>query len=432
MTELEVSDPPSTHVVMVGLSHQEAPVDLRERLHVGPHRAREICPRRAEEREAVVLSTCNRTEIYLVASDVDVATALAFDELASLAGLGGRQLRSLLSVRVDGEAAGHLFAVAGGLESMLVGETQILGQVREAHRLALELQASGPVLNRLFRQAVQTGRRIRSETRLLDWPTSVPSAATQLAESVVGSLDRASALVIGAGRMSELVLLNLVHRRCRRVVIANRTLARAQELAGRFGAEAVELDRLEDALSEIDLVISCTASAELVLSAEEIQRAAAGRGGRPLLLMDIAVPRDLHPEIARIRGCYLYNVDDLARVVASSRVDRRCELTRARAIVAEESDKFRDWLLSLDVVPAITSLRRWADEIRAGELRRMEGKLARLSPQERRQVESLTVQIVNKFLHEPTVRMKRAAAGPAGATYAGAVQHLFALGEEPG
>lgn len=428
----EASRLAGTHVVMVGASYKAASVEVRERLHVGPRLVREIGPRLAgEDGEAVVVSTCNRTEMYLAAADIAGATTLALDELAGLAGLGAHELRSVPSVLSDGEAVAHLFAVAGGLESMVVGETQILGQVREAHRAALEVRASGPVLDRLFRQAVQTGKRIRSETRLRDSPASVPSAVTRLAETLLGSLDSATALVIGAGRMSELVLLNLKHERCGRIVIANRTPARAQELAVRFGAEPVTLELVGDVLPEADLVISCTASEGIVLAADDVRRAAAKRNGRPLLLLDIAVPRDLDPGIADLRDCYLYNVDDLADVVAATRVDRSRELVRAQAIVQEESDKFRDWQVSLDVVPAIASLRHSADQIRTAELRRVERKLGRLSPRERELVESLTAQIMNKFLHEPTMRMKRAATGPTGPAYAGAVQHLFGNGEEP-
>jgi glutamyl-tRNA reductase len=426
MSRAEASRLAGRHLLMVGVSHTQASVELRERLHIDLRVAREICLRFArDDGEAVVVSTCNRTEIYLATDDVIEARARAFDELASLTDLDGQRLRSVLSVLSDHGAAAHLFAVAGGLESLVVGETEILGQVREAHRAALEVGASGPVLNRLFQQAVETCRRIRTEARLLDAPASVPSAATLLAESHIGSLESSAALVIGAGRMSELALLSLVHRRCGRIVIANRTPARARHLAERFGAETVGLDRVEDVLPEIDLVISCTASAEVVLFAADIHRAAARRKGRPMLLIDIAVPRDLDPAIAAIRGCHLYNVDDLDAVVAAGRVDRGRDVARARAIVGEASNKFRDWQLSLDVVPAIASLRRSADEIRAGELRRAEGKLNRLSPRERRLVESLTAQIMNKFLHEPTLRMKRAANGPAGPAYAGALHHLF-------
>jgi glutamyl-tRNA reductase len=413
---------------MVGVSHKAASVEVRERLHVGPQLSREIGSRlAAADGEAVVVSTCNRTELYLAAADVSGATTLALDELAGLAGLGVPKLRPVLTVLSDGEAAAHLFTVAGGLESVVVGETEVLGQIREAHRSALEARASGPILDRLFRQAVQTGRRIRSETRLLDSPASIPSATTRLGASLLGSLEGVTSVVIGAGRMSELVLTNLVHRRCGRILIANRTLTRARELARRFGAEPITLERLQEALAGADLVISCTASESIVLAADDVRRAAATRESRPLVLVDIAVPRDLDPEIAGLSGCHLYNVDDLADVMSAGRVARSRELARAEAIVREESDKFRDWQLSRDVVPAIAALRHSADEIRRGELRRVEG---RLSPGERELVESLTAQIMNKLLHEPTIRMKRAATGPAGLAYAGAVQHLFGNGEE--
>ena len=428
MRQVEPSSLARRRVAMVGVSHKAASVEVRERLHVGPQLSREIGSRlAAADGEAVVVSTCNRTELYLAAADVSGATTLALDELAGLAGLGVPKLRPVLTALSDGEAAAHLFTVAGGLESVVVGETEVLGQIREAHRSALEARASGPILDRLFRQAVQTGRRIRSETRLLDSPASIPSATTRLGASLLGSLEGVTSVVIGAGRMSELVLTNLVHRRCGRILIANRTLTRARELARRFGAEPITLERLQEALAGADLVISCTASESIVLAADDVRRAAATRESRPLVLVDIAVPRDLDPEIAGLSGCHLYNVDDLADVMSAGRVARSRELARAEAIVREESDKFRDWQLSRDVVPAIAALRHSADEIRRGELRRVEG---RLSPGERELVESLTAHIMNKFLHEPTIRMKRAATGPAGLAYAGAVQHLFGNGEE--
>lgn len=417
----------SKRVVMVGVSHKGAPVDVRERLYVGPQLTRELGARLAgRDREAVVVSTCNRTELYVATADLSQATTLALTQLAGVAGFSVAKLRPVAAVVSDGEAAAHLFTVAGGLESIVVGETEVLGQVREAHRCALEARTSGPVLDRLFRQAVQTGRRIRSETRLLDSRVSVPSAATRLAESLLGSLAGNAAVVIGAGRMGERVLSSLVHRRCGRILVANRTLARARELGRRFGAVPTSLQRLPEALAGADLAISCTASDGIVLTADDVRSAVANREGRPLVLVDIAVPRDLDPEIAGVVGCHLYNVDDLAHVAAAGHADRSRELAHAEAIVREEADKFRDWQLSRDVVPAIAALRHSADEIRSDELRRMEG---RLSPRERALVESLTAQMMNRFLHEPTMRMKRAASGPAGLAYAGAVQHLFG-GEE--
>jgi glutamyl-tRNA reductase len=403
-------------LVMLGVSHRNAPVAARERLHLAPQRARELCDGLAAcGGEAVVFSTCNRTEIYLAGGDLEEAQARARAALA----LPGCELMLLH----DREAAAHLFAVAGGLESMLLGETQILGQVREAHHLAADAGTTGAVLNRLFTHAVGAGRRIRSETRVAE-PTTIPAAAVHLAERALGSLVHASVLVLGAGRMSELVLASLVHRHTGRIVVANRTLGTAQELARRFSASAVPLDQVAGAAATADVVISCTASRGFVLSARDL------REEHPLLLVDIAVPRDIDPAVAAIPGCSLYDVDDVAAVVAASRFERAGELERARSIAADEARRFHEWQRSIDVVPAIVSLRTRADEIRAEQLRRAEGKLCRLAPRERRLVESITAQIVNRLLHEPTVRMKQAAAGPSGPAYVGAVEHLFALGEE--
>ena len=417
---------------MVGVSHQERPIAVRERMHVPSRRADEIRSGLAAEGVAsVVLSTCNRTELYLAETDDVRATAAAFAAFRGLTGFDDSRLRSALSVIRDREAATHLFAVAGGLESLVVGETQVLGQIRAAHRAAVEERTSGPVLDRLFRQALQTGRRIRSETALADRPGSVPAAAVRLAEAVVGPLDEAGALVIGAGRMGELVLLSLLHRGCRRISVANRSTDRAERVARRFGAEPVALDRAQKLLVGSDLVISCTASEGIVLSADDVRRAVANRKGRSMFLVDVAVPRDLDPGIAAIDGAYLYDIDDLAPLVAEARADRGRDLARARAIVEEEAGRFVEWQRSRDVVPAIVSLRRRADEIRLSELRRAEARLGRLSTRERRHVELLTAQIMSKFLHEPTVRMKRAAIDSAGPAYAGAVQHLFGSGERP-
>jgi glutamyl-tRNA reductase len=416
--------------VLVGVSHEHAPVALRERLHVDPEVAREQLLRLAREGdEAAVLCTCNRTEIYLAATDVERATRRALDELRGLTGVRESELRRAVSILADRDAAAHLFSVAGGIESMVCGDTQILGQVREAHRIALEAGTSGLLLDRLFRHAVQAGRRIRMETTLAERPASVPSATAQLAEQVFGSLERCSVLVVGAGRMSELAILELVHRRAGRIVVANRRLERLERLARRFGVEAIALDRLEQELAKADVVISTTSARKPVLSLEQARRAVGLRRGRPILLVDIAVPRDLDPQIASLDGCYLYDIDDVSRIVAAGLGGRESEVARAREIADGEAGRFRSWQLSLGVVPAIAALRRRADAIRTAELTRAERKLATLTPRERRLVESLTAQIVNKFLHEPTIRMKAAAGGPAGLAYAGVVQRLFEPGE---
>jgi glutamyl-tRNA reductase len=407
----------TVRLALVGVSHKSAPVNVRERLHIGPERARELAAELGSAGvEAVIFSTCNRTEIYLAGDDVDGATARAREELAVP---GCRPL-----VLGDRDAAAHLFAVAGGLESMLLGETQILGQVRRAFADALEAGSSGPVLSRLFGHAIRAGRRIRTQTRVADRPTTVPAAAVRLAEEAAGPLEDASVLVLGAGAMSQLVLVSLVHRRTGSITVANRTFERAAALAERFDADAVGLDELEAALARADVVITATGSTELVVSPAQL----GARAGRPLVLVDLAVPRDIDPAVASIDGCTLFDIDDLERTASAGRATRAGELARAKAIAAEEADRFSEWQSAADVMPAIVSLRRRAWEIRSNELRRAQRKLDRLGPRERRLVESLTAQIVNKLLHEPTVRMK--SAGPAGPAYAGAVQHLFALAEE--
>lgn len=407
----------SVRLAVVGVSHRSAPVSVRERLHIGPERARELAAELgAAGVEAVIFSTCNRTEIYLAGDDLEAATGWALEKLA-VPGCAPVVLQ-------DRDVAAHLFAVAGGLESMLLGETQILGQVRRAYADALEAGSSGPVLSRLFGHAIRAGRRIRTQTQVAERPTTVPAAAVRLAEAAVGSLEHANVLVLGAGAMSELVLVSLVHRRAGSISVASRTLAGAVALGERFDGRAVPFAELDSALSRADVVISATASRDFVVSPAQLH----GRAGRPLVLVDLAVPRDVDPEVASIDGCRLFDIDDLEHAAAAGRATRAGELARARAIASEEADRFHEWQSAVDVMPAIVSLRRRAWEIRSSELRRAQRKLDRLGPRERRLVESLTAQIVNKLLHEPTVRMK--SAGPAGPAYAGAVQHLFALAEE--
>jgi len=392
-------------------------VSVRERLHIGPERARELAAELgAGGVEAVIFSTCNRTEIYLAGDDLEAATGWALEKLA-VPGCAPLVLQ-------DRDVAAHLFAVAGGLESMLLGETQILGQVRRAYADALEAGSSGPVLSRLFGHAIRAGRRIRTQTQVAERPTTVPAAAVRLAEDTVGSLEHANVLVLGAGAMSELVLVSLVHRRAGSISVASRTLEGAVALGERFDGRAVPFAELDSALSRADVVISATASRDFVVSPAQLH----GRAGRPLVLVDLAVPRDVDPGVASIDGCRLFDIDDLEHAAAAGRATRAGELARARAIASEEADRFHEWQTAVDVMPAIVSLRRRAWEIRSSELRRAQRKLDRLGPRERRLVESLTAQIVNKLLHEPTVRMK--SAGPAGPEYAGAVQHLFALAEE--
>jgi glutamyl-tRNA reductase len=408
-----------TTLRLVGVSHHSAPVELRERVAFDPSRAAEVARGLAEDAgEAVCLSTCNRTELYVAGDDGPAAEARA----AAVLEPAGAALYRLH----DEAAALHLFRVAAGLDSMVPGEGEILGQVRAA----FEAGATGPFLDRLFRQALHAGRKARTETAIGESPASVSSAAAALAEQVFGDLSGRTIVLVGAGKISEQAARNLLSRGARIAFVANRSEARGEELARRLGAEPLPLERIAPELEGADVVVSSTSAPGFVLGRDDVARALRGRRGRPLLFVDLAVPRDLDPAIGSLEGCYLYDIDDLEAVVAETLAGRRREAERAEAIVAEEAERFRAWQASLDVVPAIASLRARAEEIRTAELRKAEGRLDRLSESERSVVEAVTTQIVNKLLHLPTVRMKQAAAAADGVLYADAVRHLFGLGED--
>jgi len=408
-------------LALVGLSHRGTPVAVRERAFVPLPQAAELAAELAAGGEAVCLSTCNRTELYVVGEDGE---ARAIAALQSLSGLPAGRLSAVV-YRLADEAAGlHLFRVAAGLDSLVPGEGEILGQVRTA----FEAGTTGPVLDRLFRQALHAGKKVRAETAIAESPSSVSSAAAALAQQVFGELDGCRVLLVGAGHIAELSARSLATRGATIAFVANRSVQHAAELAGRFGAEGIDLAAAAGALAAVDVVVSSTGSPGHVLSRADVEDALRSRKGRPLFLIDLAVPRDLDPAIHELDACYLYDIDDLESVVASSLAGRRREAARAEAIVAEEAEGFREWLASREVVPAIASLRAWAEEIRSSELARARGRLG-LSETQEEAVESITAQIVNKLLHPPTVRLKEAAAGADGGSYAQAVRHLFGLGD---
>ena len=410
-------------LLLVGLSHRVAPVELRERVALPGARAGELAHAFAGESDEVVcLSTCNRTELYVATEDPESAERRAVDTLCAVAGLEADQLRPVLYRLRDEAAALHLCRVAAGLDSMVPGEGEILGQVRAAY----EAGATGPLLDRLFHQALHAGKKVRSETAIAEAPASVPSAAAALAEQVFGDLDGCRVLLVGAGKIGELAARNLAARGARITFVANRSLDRAEELAGRVGAEALPLDGIAGELEDADVLLSSTSAAGFVLVRTDVERVLPKRKGRPLFLIDIAVPRDLDPAIDDLEGCYLYDIDDLESVVEESLARRRHEAAAAEAMVVAEADRFHEWQASREVVPAIASLRAHAEEIRAAELERARG----LSERERRAVESITARVLDKLLHLPTVRLKEAAAGADGAVYADAVRHLFGLGDD--
>ena len=406
-------------LTLVGVSHHRTPIELRERVALDLDGCRAFAERLGGE--AVVLSTCNRTELYLAREDDAEDEAVA--AVTELAGDRADDLAAALYRLRDEAAALHLFRVAAGLDSLVPGEGEILGQVRSA----FEAGAPGPLLDHLFRQALHTGRRVRIETAIGESPASVPAAAAALAQQVFGELDGRRVLLLGAGKMSEATARNLVSRGAEIAVVANRTIDHGEDLARKLGARALPLDAVASELEHVDVVVSATSAAGLVVSQATVAEALRVRKGRPLLLVDLAVPRDLDPAINGLEGCFLYDVDDLRAVVEETLSGRRGEAASAERLVAEEAERFRDWHASLEVVPTIASLRALAEEIRDSELARAGG---RLSEKERKHVESVTSQIVAKLLHLPTIRMKEAAAAADGVVYADVVRHLFGLGEE--
>jgi glutamyl-tRNA reductase len=395
-------------LVLVGTSHHHAPVELREQVAVDRDDAQALAAGLAVDgREAACLSTCNRTELYVAAEDAEQAER---DAVAALASLGPAVEPALYRLQ-DRAAAHHLFRVAAGLDSLVPGEGEILGQVRVAH----EFGTTGPLLDRVFRQALHAGRKVRAETAIGQSPASVSAAAAALAEQVFGSLEGRSILLLGAGKVSEQASRNLRSRGAGIALVAN---------------SKTERERIGEELAHVDVVIASTNAPGLVLEAAAVAEALRNRKGRRLLLIDLAVPRDLDAAIGELDGCYLYDIDDLEAIVVETLSLRRREAERAESIVAAEAEKFHEWHASLDVVPAIASLRARAEEIREAELQKAEALLGRLDESQRRAVEAVTAQIVNKLLHQPTVRMKQAAVSADGVLYAEAVRHLFGLGED--
>ena len=414
-------------VIVLGVSHHEAPLDVRERLAFS---SREILPALARlrdetgAREGVLLSTCNRTELYLVEGDA-AASAAAWQMLSARL---GDDASAYGYVRRDRDAATHLFRVASGLESMVVGEAQIHGQVRDAWEKSRP--ECGAVLNRLFQSALLTGGRVRSETKLGHGALSVSSAAVQLSKKIFGALTGRRAMVLGAGEMAELALASLQDEGVRAAIVANRTFERAQVLAERYGATAVHYEEAWNALADVDLLLCSTAATRPVVNVDRVRDAIAKRGDRPLCILDIAVPRDVEPDVGKLANVYLYDLDDLQAVVSANLMRRRGELPAAESVIAEEVESFWQWVAGLAAVPVLTQLRDEMNRVRERELLVAMRRLGTLTPEQRAVVEQFAQSLTNKFLHEPSVRLRAAAANGRGLGVVDAARYLFALDEQ--
>lgn len=388
------------------MSHRSAPVEVRERVAFPPCAGRSFLRRLKEEgtvSEAVLISTCNRTELYAVVEDEEARGAI-LDALAEDRGVDRESLEKDTYWLADAEAARHLYRVASSLDSMIVGEAQILGQVREAYRAATEERTAGPILNRLFHTSLRVGKKVRSETGIGDSSLSVPHVAVKLASEVFGTLAGRRALVLGAGDMSELVIKHLKARGVEDVRIANRTPERARMLAERVGGSAVGFESLAEELPNVDVVVSSTGSGEWVVGHEMVAGALEARE-EPLFFIDIAVPRDVDPEVQNLERAYVYDIDDLQSVVDHNADHRGVAAVEGEAMIGPAVMEFMSWLSTLHVVPLIQELRGEAEQIRRHELSRAIKRMD-LSPAEAEAIERLSHSLVNKLLHGPIAELK--------------------------
>ncbi|HWI66423.1 MAG TPA: glutamyl-tRNA reductase [Symbiobacteriaceae bacterium] len=418
------------HIAIMGLNFKTAPVEIREVLAV-PSGALGAALERLgtyDVAEAVLLSTCNRTELYAVGSKVD---ELYPEMVRYLAGLGQiadtTRLLPHLYFHHDQRAVEHLFRVTCGLDSMVIGETQILGQVRDAYRDSDNAGIVGKVFHQLFEQAIAVGKRAQTETRIGQNAVSVSYAAVELAKKVFRSLDGRRCMAIGAGETAKLTVKHLQASGVKEIIIANRTLERAERLAELIGGAAIPMVEIGKHLQQVDVVISSTGAPGYVLTRQQVAEAVRHRRGRPIFLFDIAVPRDIDPEIGQLEGAFLYDIDDLQAVINANLQERAEEAKRAERIVEEEITKFKSWLATLEVIPTIRMLRDKVDGIRQAELARTFNRLPDLTERERAVIEAMTVSLVNKILNAPTQHLKGMAGEGVATEAIATVSRLFDL-----
>ena len=422
-------------VLVLGVSHKTAPLELRERLALTEGRAVGVLGElvtSGEIAEAAAISTCNRTELYMYASDPVNAESQALGVLAREADIRPTELVSHLYSLRGPSAAAHLFRVTAGLESMIVGETEIQGQVKRAYELALVEDATGAVLNRLFRGALAAGKRARTETALSERALSVPQVAVELAQRTLGDLIKRKVLVVGAGETAELTARALAARGVDAVFIANRHYDRAIGLAQRFGGQAVRFEELPALLAVADIVVTSTGSPHNVIERDALSEVMAERSGTPLLLIDLAVPRDVSPACRDLPGVTVHDMDDLQSLVERNTSSRQGEAAKAEKILRAELARYEEWLTSQEVTPTVTALRSLADEVVARTLAENEGRWEGMTDADRERLKTMASAIASRILHEPTLRLKRSAADGV-ADHVHALRELFGLdpGSEP-
>jgi glutamyl-tRNA reductase len=421
-------------VFVVGLNHRSAPLDLLERLAIDPERrpkALALLLEREHVKEGVILSTCNRVEIYAEVDRFHDGGDAVRSLLTELHGARAHELSDYLYAYYEDRAVNHLFAVTAGIDSMVVGEVQILGQVREAFQAARAERTVGPVLHALFTQALRVGRRARHETAIGQGLASMLSVSLQVAEGQLGTLAGRSVLIVGAGKMAKLAGRTVREAGASELVIANRTAAHGAALASELGGRAVPLEAIDRELATADLVVASTAAITPTVTIEAVRRGLDWRPpGRPLVVLDLGVPRDVEPEVRQLPGVALADLDALRAVIETEDQGPRLEVERVRVLIAEETAGFMSGRRSAKLAPTIRALRTRAEHVRQYELTRAANRLSGLDPVQRAAVDAITRGLVNKLLHDPIVRGKALAAGANGEMYAGILRQLYALDEE--
>lgn len=422
------------YILLVGMSHKTAPVEIRERFVLGDHRMKEALSQLRGYpgvNEALILFTCNRVEVCAVVSDTNVGVYELQDFLFSCnPQVSSKELAPYLYIYSGEEAIRHIFRVASSLDSMVVGEPQILGQIKDAFHDALTQKTTGVVLNKVFKKAISVAKRIRTETQIAQNAVSISFAAVELAKKIFGRLEKKAVLLIGAGEMAELAARHFIASGVHTLVIANRSHDRAVELAKELGGTPIPLEDFHKEMVGTDIVLCSAGAPHYLIHQEEVSRVIQARKNRPIFLIDISVPRNIDPTVNEIDNVFLYDIDDLQEAIKANRQTREREALKADEIITQEIQTINRWLKSLDVVPTIVALREKAEEIRRIEMEKVLSKLESLTPQEKNMVESLTFSIINKLLHSPLTVLKQEAHSSESTLYIETARRLFALDED--
>jgi len=412
------------------MNHETAPVELRELAAVGKHSIDEVMGviRTIEDiKESMVLSTCNRVEILFTTDNEKGATESVIDFLCRYSQISREKLLPILYIYNDQEAIRHIFRVGASLDSLIIGEPQIIGQVKEAYRIALDHKSSSVILNKLMHRTFSLAKKIRTETEISGSAVSISFAAVELGKKIFGDLKGKKVLLIGAGEMAELAATYLVHNRVDKIKVANRTFRRAVEVADQFHGETISFEEIGDQLLHIDIVITSTSSPEPIISSDQVKKAMKGRKNRPLFFIDIAVPRNVEPGVNEIENAFVYTIDDLKGIIESNLSKRKDEAVKAERMVDEEVIKFSEWLKTLDVVPTIVALKEKCKKIRQIELKKSLSNLGNLTPEQRKSVENLAVSITKKVLNDPIIFLKSKENRSSRNLYLDITQKLFNL-----